>query len=216
MRKLLVLLVLVGAIGLVGDQLARQRAESAIEAAIEARVERVSSVDATISSFPFLGRLVATGRVERLRMHLRDVAEQDVNVEVLTVDATGIRLSRQVLLGESRVKVTAVDDVTATVRISEDEVRRVSGADIRLLDGSAEVTAAGATVTATVEASTEGGITFSVAGLPSVTVPLPATDLLPCAPTVEVVLGAVEASCSADRLPQIVVDAIGAAELQAP
>ena len=185
MLRKLVLLALVGAVAVVGDLVAEQRAEAAVEAAIESRVERVGSVDAAVTSFPFLGRLAASGRVEQLELHLRDVAEQSVTVADLYVDARGIRLSRQVLLGESRVRITDVDSVAARMTVTEDEIRRATGVPVELEPG-----------------------------MPVPDVPLPATDLLPCEPEVEVVQDAVEASCTADRLPRIVVDAVGSTELR--
>lgn len=188
MLRRLVLLALVAAVLLVADLVAEQRAEQTVAAAVESRVERVGSVDAAIMSFPFLGRLGATGEVSQLRLHLREVAEQGVEVEVLTVDARGIRLSRAVLLGESRVRITDVDTVTATLRVADDEVRRVTGGMV-LPDGPVTVPAALAPIVA-------------------------ATELLPCEPQVRIAAGAVVASCAADRLPRIVVDAIGSAELR--
>jgi len=92
-------------------------------------------------------------------------------------------------------------------------VSAASGAEVELLDGGkAKVTYKGVTAMADV-AVVDGTIRFSAAGLPALSVPLPDSDLLPCAVDATVVAGAVLASCTADHLPDIVLRAVGTVDI---
>ncbi|MCU1380464.1 MAG: hypothetical protein JWN29_3447 [Acidimicrobiales bacterium] len=212
MRKLLVLGVLV-ALLLVGDLAARSVAESAVESGVRSRVQGVGAVDAQIHSFPFTGRLVAQGKVSTLDLRLSEVTGHGIDVAWVRLEAKGLKLDRNVLLGSAHVRITGVDTVTVTANITEAEIRKATGADVRLLDGKAQVTAAGVTATADVTVS-DGKIRLEVAGLPVLTVPVPDNALLPCPVQARVVAGAVLASCTAHQLPGIVVDAIGSVDLR--
>jgi hypothetical protein len=212
MRKLLLVVVLV-AVLLVGDLAAKSVAESAVESGVRSRVQGVGAVDAQIHSFPFTGRLLASGEVSTLDLRLSDVTGHGIDLAWLRLEAKGLKLDRNVLLGSAHVRITAVDTVTVTADITEAEIRKVTGADVRLLDGKAQVSAAGVTATADVTV-TGGKIRLAVAGVPALTVPVPDNALLPCAVQARVVVGAVLASCTAHQLPGIVVDAVGSVDLR--
>ncbi|MCU1484313.1 MAG: hypothetical protein JWN67_1059 [Actinomycetia bacterium] len=214
MRKLLVLAVLV-AVLLVGDLAARSAAESAVEKGVRAKVSGVASVDAQIHSFPFTGRLLGQGKVSTLDLRLTDVTGHGIDVAWLRMETKGLELDRSVLFG-GKVRIKHVDSVTVTANISQDQVSKATGAQVELLDGGkARITYKGVTATADV-AVVDGSMRFTAAGLPALTVPLPDSDLLPCAVDATVVQGAVLASCTADHLPAIVVRAVGTVDLQAP
>lgn len=211
MRKLIVLVVLVGGLVL-GDVLARSAAESAVESGLRSRVEGVGAVDAQIRSFPFTVRLGAAGEVSTLDLRLSDVVGRGIDLAWLRLRMDGLRLDRSLLVG-GEARITDIDEVAVTANITEASVREATGADVRLLDGRATVTVAGVTADAEL-AVAEGRILLAIAGLPPFSVPLPGNELLPCAVDAEVVVGALLAACTADRLPRIVVDAIGSVDLR--
>lgn len=211
MRKLVLLLVLaavlVGAV--VVDAAAESRAEEEVVVAIRNGVGDVAEVEAGIDSFPFLGKLLLQERVPTLRVRLTEVGGYGLDVAELRVVAHDIRLDRDVLR-RGEVRVTGVGRVRAEARIGEAAIRQAAGVDLELLaGGQARVTVQGVTATADAEV-VDGQIRFVVDPLPAITLPLPATGLLPCQPQVEVVEDALLAWCEAERLPDILVEVIGA------
>lgn len=211
MRKLIVLAVLVGALVL-GDVLAKSAAESAVESGLRSQVEGVGAVDAQITSFPFTVRLLAAGEVSTLDLRLSDVVGRGIDLAWLRLRVDGLRLDRSVVFGGD-ARITDVDRVSVTANITEEDVREATGADVRLFDGRATVTAAGVTTDAEVTVA-DGRIRISVAGLPPYSLPVPGNELLPCAIDARVVKGALLAECSTDRLPAIVLDAVGSVDLR--
>jgi hypothetical protein len=215
-RKLLLFMavVAVGAL-VVGDVVAKGVAERAIASEVRKRTSGVVDVDAEISSFPFLGRLLVQGKVPELALTLDEVSGHGVNVTKLDVVVRDLTLDRAALLGGKHVRIKALRSMTVTASISEATVRAVTHADVRLLEGRATVTAAGRTVEATPTVA-DGHITLTVASVPvPVSLPLPDAGLLPCPVEVHVVAGALELSCTATTLPEVVVDAIGGTTLRA-
>jgi hypothetical protein len=210
-RKLLVLGVLV-AILLVGDLVARSAAESAVEKGVRSKVQGVASVEARIRSFPFTGRLLAQGKVSTLDLRLAEVTGHGIDVAQLRVEAEGLELDRSLLFG-GQVRVKGVDRVTVTASITEAEVRDLTGADVRLHDGKAEVTASGVTVGADVTVQ-DGKIRLTAGTVGVLSVSVPDSDLLPCAVDARAVEGAILASCTADHLPDIVLRAVGTVDLR--
>jgi hypothetical protein len=210
-RKLLLLGVLV-AVLLAVDLLARAAAETAVEDGVRAKVQGVGSVDARIHSFPFTGRLLAQGEVATLDLRLSDVTGHGIDVARLRLLTRGLELDRRLLVG-GKVKVERVDEVTVTATITEAEVRELTGADVRLHEGRADVTAAGVTVGATVVVQA-GQIRLGAGSIGVLRVPVPDSELLPCAVDARVVEGAILASCTADHLPDIVLRAVGTVDLQ--
>lgn len=211
MRKLVVLAVLLTALWF-GDVLARSTAESAVESGIRSQVRGVGDVDAQIRSFPFTVRLLAAGEVSTLDLRLSEVVGRGIDVAWLRLRVDGLRLERRVLLG-GRARITHVDEVTATANITEADVRAATGADVRLLDGRASLTVAGVTREAEIRVA-DGRIHLAVAGFPSFSLPVPGNELLPCEVNARVVVGALLAECTSDRLPPIVVEAIGSVDLR--
>jgi hypothetical protein len=201
-RRLLVVAVVVIVVGgLIGDRVAKGYAESSIETGVRREVRGVSDVDASISSFPFLGRLLLQGKVSHFRLTLHDVVGHQVPVEELRLDVDGLELDRGSLLDGDDVEVTGVDHVRFRAVITRENVESVLGplTDVAfaLADGTTLRVAGG-------RVELGAGVSF----------PVPGRALLPCDATATIAEGRVEVECSADRLPQIVLDAIGSLELR--
>lgn len=199
------LLVLAVALLLGGDRFASGYASSRTEDAIGDYLAGVADVEVGIDSFPFLGRLGASGSVSRLDVRLTDVLGQAVNLAAVRFDARGVELDRGALL-DGDVYVTGVREVRVAARITEAEVRRLTRADVALEDGRATVTVAGARLGADVSV-VDGTIRLAVAAL-DLRVPLPDTGFLPCRADARVVDGALLAQCVADELPSFVAGAV--------
>jgi hypothetical protein len=195
------------------DFVARAWVETQVADATQRRVNGVASVDVSIDSFPFVGRLLAAGEVRHITMRLDELAGQPVDVRTLRVDVRGLELSRSVLLGKAHVQLTGVRLVRLTAVITQDALRKLTGADLQLSDGRIAITGGGRTITAEVSVA-NGRLRFRVDPLPAVTVPLPTTDLLPCHVQVAVRDGELDLTCTTTKLPPIVVRAVGSVDLR--
>jgi hypothetical protein len=197
----LALLAVVVVALVIGDRAAKGYAESAVEASVRREVAQVGAVDASISSFPFVGRLLVLGEVSRFRLTLDDVVGRGVPVAELRLDVDGIRFDRQSLRRGHDVEVTGTDTVRVTARITRDGLQTVlgpaAGPALTLADGASLRIA-------------DGRVQLG-AGL---AIPLPPADLLPCDASATVVHQAIEIQCVSDHLPPIVLDAIGSAALR--
>ena len=213
-RKLLLLgLAAMVALLAIGDIAAKHFAETQIASQVRKHTTGVVGVKASISSFPFLGHLIVQGKVPKLDLAMTDVSGHGIDVARLDVVAKNIVLDRTALTGGEHVKIKGLDSMTVTAVISEATIRAMTHADVHLLDGKATLTLLGRTVDAGV--SVQGkGVRIAVTPQLGTTVPLPDTNLLPCQVAVRVVPGALQLSCTATTLPQLVIDAVGAVDLR--
>jgi hypothetical protein len=214
LKKLFLILLILVALAALIDIGARLYVQTRVEAAARRELDGVGGVSAKVESFPFVIRLLTSGEVGRFRLTLTDVTGQPVPVERLEVDVHGIRFDRSQLLGGERAQITAIDSAELVATISESAISDVAGVAVDLEEGQVTVTFAGDTsVTAAVSVQ-DGVISFAAAGFPPVTVPVPSSDLLPCAVSGRVEHDAVMLTCTTDELPAIVVDAIGSIDLR--
>jgi hypothetical protein len=216
LRFVLVLLLLVGLLAL-ADVGARAYSESNIEEAIRDHSDAIVAVDASIDSFPFVGRLVASGGVPHVDLHLTELAGAELaDIAEVRLQVDGMHLDRGVLLDDGRVRITGVDAVRVTAVIALDrlqELARAVGADLRAVDDALELTFSGRTLAVTV-AIADGLVTLTADPLPPISVPVPSVSILPCAPDGTIVRGRLELACRSDRLPALVVEAIGSVDLR--
>ena len=217
LKKLIVLAALLVAILLVGDLLARAYAEGNIERAVEQRTDQIGHVEADIDSFPFTGRLLVTGEVPHLTITARDLSGEGTDVlEALRLDVHGLEINRSVLLDERRVRVTDVDRVTIVAELDGGvltSLAREVGLDLVVVDDGVELSGLGTTLRAGV-AVADGLVTLSAPPLPPLSIPLPPARLFPCEGSAAVVDGDVMVECETDALPEVVLDAIGAVEVE--
>ncbi|HMC67912.1 MAG TPA: DUF2993 domain-containing protein [Mycobacteriales bacterium] len=195
-------ILLVTVLGLVaalvaGDLLAKHFAEQRIAAAIHDRTHGVADVKATVHSFPFVGRLLVQGRVSELDIALVDVAGHGIDVSRLDAKATDITLDKGALFSKQNVHIKGVGTVTITATITEQALRSLVHVDVPMPEG--------ATFTVT------NGRLRLPTGL---SVPVPDAQLLPCTATASVEHGVLVLRCTSHSLPQVVVDAVGAASLR--
>jgi hypothetical protein len=200
-RRLLLVFVAFVAVGLVlGDGAAKRYAASTIETSVRRDVEGVDDVDASISSFPFVGRLLAQGMVSHIELTLHEVVGHRIPVEEVRLEVDGLQLDTGRLL-DGEIEVTDVDHVRVEALVTRDNVETVlgpltdvafalaDGTTLRVRDGQVELGA---------------GVSF----------PLPGSDLLPCDASATIDDGEVRITCTSDDLPQVVLDAIGSLELR--
>jgi hypothetical protein len=152
MRRLLVVLVLLGTVLVAADRGAVLIAERVLGEQAQTEAGLASRPDVDIAGFPFLTQALA-GRYEQVRLELSGVIAGQVDVERLDARLRGV----QVPLGDAiggQVTRVPVEGLDADVVVGHDELARRSGRDITLsshgdqLRVSGEVEVLGRTVTA--------------------------------------------------------------------
>lgn len=122
-----------------GDVAARRFAEDELTARVHAALSGEGTTEATIDSFPFLGRLLVTGEVERITLHQEHVVARGITFQAIDVDLRGVRIDRGRLVRERQVEITGIDRGTVSATVGLAELARLAGGalanGIRVEDG---------------------------------------------------------------------------------
>lgn len=209
LKKLVALAILLGLLA-VADVAARGAAESELADRVHGRVPEAHRVDAGISSFPFIGRLLAAGTVGEVRVAAIGVKlAGGVDAESIVVDAHRVGIDRDQLLGHRRVVLTGVGHGDAKVTVTAAAISSALGMPVQLSRNGVQVSYRGQTVAATV-GFRAGAIVVDIAGVASLRVPMPKLPLVPCQPSATVLGDRVVLSCTFDRVPAEMIGAANA------
>ncbi|MGH9182898.1 MAG: LmeA family phospholipid-binding protein [Acidimicrobiales bacterium] len=184
-----------------------------VEEAVEDRVADhldVAAVDAELSPFPVVVRTVVAGRVPRLVVTAEDVGATALTITTVRAELEGIEIDRAALL-DGDLELERIDRGSIEATISEDDLEEAlpeDVADVELTAGRVRMGVGGQMVSADAEVR-DGVLALRAGGLPEVAIPLPGTELFPCALDAEVVPGAVRLGCSVDTVPQWLVRRLG-------
>lgn len=209
MRKLVVivgLLLVLLLVLVVLDVVAKGYVEARVEDEFRngGRIE-VEEVDFAIDSFPFLGRIGASGEVSAT-LHLGGIEERGVTIDAFDLEVDGLVFDR-VSAFNGDVEVTDLDEATTSISLSEDTIGDLVGVPVAI--------AADGTVTAgevTAQATLEGGELVLVGdAIGRVAVPIRIARFLPCDPEVSVADELVTLTCVTDELPPVVNRVLGEA-----
>lgn len=192
---LIALAVLVAALA-VADIVVRHRVQSAIASRIEAESPG-SHATVRISSFPFVVRLVASGRVPKITADVTDVDGDGLRFSRIDLTIHNLEVSRHQLT-RGKVQVRSIGRGRVVAVVPQAEIGAALHAPIELTAGHARVD--GRTVPATVDVS-GGRLALVAAGVPAVSVAVPELDILPCVSSARVVERAVRLSCRFHGLP---------------
>jgi hypothetical protein len=204
-RKLVVLAVLAGLL-VVADIAARAFAEGKIASRMESATRGEADADADIDSFPFLGRLLATGSAGDVHIRMTNVPAQRIAYSALEIDLSGVKVDRDLLL-QREVEVTDIDEGTLAVELTAPALSRALGIPVEIRAGAVEVTVQGRKVPA--RASITGGdaLQLTVDPLPGQRIPIPRSPLVPCVSRAEVRGDRVRISCTFEEVPEPLVRA---------
>ncbi|HEX9548245.1 MAG TPA: hypothetical protein VF942_12970, partial [Acidimicrobiales bacterium] len=129
---LVLLLVILG----VGDVAARVYAQNQLQDRIDANVPNANA-KAHISGLPFLGKLVFTGKVDKITAHVEHATEGQFTFDGIDLSVSGVKLSRSQLLRDRRVRVQSIDTGTVKADMSQvDFDRLIGGLPVVLGDGT--------------------------------------------------------------------------------
>lgn len=200
---LLLVLVIVGVIVAV-DLMAKNVAEDELVERVRAEVPQAEASSARIRSFPFLARLLTTGRVSEVEAEANGVMVRGLRFTAIEVSLRGATFDRDQLVRDRRVVLQRIDRGTVRAEIGEDDLSRALGVPIRLSDGRGSVTVSGQEYSARLEVRQNRLV---VAG---VDLDLPELDLLaplmPCVGNAQVQTGRILLSCDFTEVPQEFLD----------
>ena len=180
---------------------ARAVAESQLRGRVATEAEvPAASTTARIESFPFLGRLLTSGAVSRVRFSAADVTVERLTFARVALDIHEVTFDRDRLLSEGRVVLSSLQRGTAVAEVTQDQLSERLGVAVTLEAGRARVRVAGQTVTATASV-TDNTLRLSVAGLTVPSLRIPRLPLVPCVADAEILPGRIRLSCSVDEVP---------------
>jgi hypothetical protein len=216
-RKLLVLAVVAAAL-VAADVAARGWAESSLAEQAAAYYPPSTAAQASIRSFPFLGRLLVRGEVPEVSLSMENLRPEVVVLRHLDLDLEAVEIDRSELF-RGRVRLLDVGRGTVSARIDLPSLAQAAGADVRFTEGRLEIhkRVRGVDVFATVQASIEGNTVrlqpTSVEGLRlpletfAVTYQIPGSELFPCSADLRAVENGLLVSCRVDDVPAALVQA---------
>lgn len=165
-------------------------------------------MDARLSSFPFVGRLLVSGNISEVRVQASGVRVLPTLVFAsIAVDAHDVHVDRNALFADRRVVLTGVGRGTVSAEVDADQLSAAVGTRVTLEPPGLVVTLRGQRVRADV-AVHNSSLLLSVAGIPVLTLRIPKVPLLPCVANAEVTASRVRLTCHFDRVP---AELIGAA-----
>lgn len=199
MRKFVALGVVVALLGAL-DQGARLFAENKLEEKARSEARGASSVDARISSFPFLGRLLLSASVPKVEVRAERSQLSDLLTATVEVDLLGVRLERDALFS-GRVRLRDIDAGAITVELDAAALAQAVKVPVTIAGDEVRVTVAGRSVSARL-AVEAGALVLNAAGLRAFRVPVTRNGLVNCtAAAVEVAGSTVRLSCDVDEVP---------------
>ncbi|MBV9283283.1 MAG: LmeA family phospholipid-binding protein [Acidimicrobiia bacterium] len=200
MRKLLIALAVVVAVLVVGDVVAKAYATDQLKSRAQRAVRGATSATASISSFPFTGRLLVAGQVSEVRVGVGPVVAGRLTFASVTVDLHDVHVNRNRLINDRKVQLTGLGSGTVTAELTDVEISGLAGTRVRFSPGHVTVNAAGIEATASVQIS-DGSMSFAGLHIP-LKFKIPRAPLFPCDATSAVVKqGAVDVSCTVHEVP---------------
>ena len=112
MRRLLIVLVVVlvvlGILLVGADFAAKAYATNQLRDRAEAAVRAATSSSASITSFPFLGRLLIAGSVQEVRVQVGPAAAGRLTFASVAVDLHDVHVDRNRLIRQREVRLTGI------------------------------------------------------------------------------------------------------------
>jgi hypothetical protein len=191
------------------DVAARTVAESQLRDRVRAQATAAGGVPqgattARIESFPFLGRLLTSGRVSRIRVASADVTVEGLTFARVAVDLDDVTFERSRLLSERKIVLESLRQGTAEAEVTAEQLSDRLGVPVTLDAGRIRVRVAGQLVTAKASVS-DNTLRVSVAGLSVPALRIPRLPLVPCVADAVVLAGRIRLTCTIDRVPPALV-----------
>ncbi len=201
---LLVAVLVVAALG--ADVVLKGRAESRLAAEVTAQSPDTNGVRARIRSFPFLARLLTSGKVAQVDISAQHAEPGGVALTDVFVQLDEVELELdQARKGRAVVRSIGRGRVRADPRQDQINSRLPKQVQVQLEQGRAVVNGPGGTE-GKLTISPEGMIQLRIGSRSLLDLPVPDTDLLPCRPSATFVPGALRLSCEFTDVPPLLRD----------
>ncbi len=125
MRRLLLLLVVVGGLAVVGDRVAAAYADRVVAAELQATAGLAAPPEVDVRGFPFLTQALR-GEYRHVQVRATGVSAGEVELAELTATLSGVRAPLRDVLG-GRLDAVRVEDVEARALLSYAALSRRSG-----------------------------------------------------------------------------------------
>lgn len=206
LQVLMLLIAVVAVAALAADLVLRNRAETELSAEVARRVPGTTGIETSISSFPFVGRLLTSGQVPKVVVTAQHTTVGELSLADIRVQLDDVEMDSGEAM-DGRAVVRSIRSGSAMAELRQDEINTLlpRGFSVQLQAGRAVVSGAGA-VQAQLVATPAGLLQLRVADRALFELPFPRTDLLPCSPAATFVSGAVRLACTFDEVPPLLVD----------
>jgi hypothetical protein len=203
---------------IVGDQAAKGWAESKLAERAAAYYPPGAGSTASISSFPFVGRLLFLGSIPRVEIDLDGLQVAPVVIRHLSLRVSEVKLDRGELFG-GNVRLEDVGRGTIEATVDGPSLAGAVGVDLRFAPGEVTVRRRiqGVDVVARATVTVKGNlVTVTPTSVQGLSVPLsrfaisyriPGTELLPCQADVEIRKDALVLACQVTDIPAALVQA---------
>jgi hypothetical protein len=178
----------------------RSVAEQQLRDRVAATAHPAGATSARIESFPFLGRLLTSGSVSRIRLSAADLTVEGLTVAHVSLDLQDVTFDRSRLLSDRKVVLQSLGRGTAEAEVTQEQLSERLGVPVTLTAGRVQVRVAGQLVTAKASVS-QNQLRLAVAGLSVPALKIPTLPLVPCVADVVVLAGRIRLTCSVDQIP---------------
>ena len=178
----------------------RSVAEQQLRDRVAATARPAGATSARIESFPFLGRLLTSGSVSRIRVSAADVTVEGLTFARISLDLKDVTFDRSRLLSDRKVVLDSLGRGTAEAEVTQDQLSERVGVPVTLTAGRVQVRVAGQQVTAKASVS-ENTLRLTVAGVSVPGLKIPKLPLVPCVADAVILAGRIRLTCSVDRIP---------------
>jgi hypothetical protein len=203
---------------IMGDQAAKGWAETKLAERAATYYPPGAGSSASISSFPFLGRLLFLGSIPRIDVNLDDLQVAPVVIRQMSLRVSDVTLDRGDLFS-GKVHLEDVGRGTIVATVDGPSLARAVGLDVRFAPGEVTVRQRiqGVGVVAKGTVAVKGNlVTVTPTSVEGLSVPLsrfaisyriPGIELLPCQADVEIVKDALVLACEVTDIPAALIQA---------
>ena len=181
----------------VGDVAARQWSEGELARRIEATAPG-SRATVHVSSFPFLGRLAASGSISKITAHIDRVSVASLPFAFFDMEVDGVKLDRNMLIQDQKVKLLSIRRGVVKGEITEAGLSAAIGEQVHFGSGQLQVDVHGVPVTAKVDIVNNRLV---ISGPVSLGVAIPKLPVLPCAVSAPIQPGRLDVACEVREIP---------------
>lgn len=179
-------------------------AKSVAEGQLRSRAEQEappgSETGASISSFPFLGRLLLLGTIRETSIELRNVSEGTIVFARVALTLRNVEIDRGRLIRAQEAEIVDIASGTVTIEVTQEALSERLNVPIAIGGGSVRAAVGGQEVAATPSVQ-DGLLTLTLGQLPPLRVRIPTTNYAPCVGEVTALAGRLRFSCTINDVP---------------